>query len=343
MHALLFRTDATPATGLGHFIRVCVLAESYQGKKDLILRTDDLNLIEDSKKKFDNVFVLPIDAKVQDEIAFYSKLPIHPDTIILDVSNSLSYKMGDEFQFLLEKYSNNAKLAVIDGIKSDSLKFHCPNLICNFLITPYVGAVKSIGKYLHLCGESFYILGKNFKINYEVKYLAKHVLVTMGGSDPTDMTLSVLSELVNLPNDIQVRVVLGPLYSAIQEEELDSFLVNRLNFTKVRNPKHIELEYCWADVVISASGLAKYELAAIGVPMMLLSRNTEMRDINDAFVQTTGCLELGQIEDLTSISLVEEVQNLLLNYELRKKMSASSKLVIDGNGRERILECLLKS
>lgn len=340
MSRFLFRADAAPSLGLGHFKRVLTLAQSFEGEKILILRTDDEKLAEEAEDFFSEVHTFPVTFSILDELNFLKNLEDEHKAIVFDISNPLSYSKVRDLPKLLAFYKKMGKVAVIDGLGKDSLIHHCPELDCEFLITPYVGAQQHTGTFTHLFGEKYYILNESFRNkNYELRKEASKILITMGGSDPTDLTHRIVSALLPLPG-IQLRVVLGPLYTNEQERSLNELLKSPNNISQVRSPKDMAQEYLESDLVISASGLSKYELAALGVPMMLVSRNKEMHDVNEAFVKVSGCVDLGLIDELQSISFIDQLKRLLVDYDVRKKMSQTSRTLIDGKGCERIFSCL---
>jgi UDP-2,4-diacetamido-2,4,6-trideoxy-beta-L-altropyranose hydrolase len=106
---------------------------------------------------------------------------------------------------------------------------------------------------------------------------AKHLLVTLGGADPDNVTLKVINALsqLELP-DLQVKVVVGPanphldsLRQAISSSTINCELIN-----SVRDMPGL---MDWADFAITAAGSTCWELAVLGVPFItvILAENQE--------------------------------------------------------------------
>jgi len=344
MGALLFRGDASSSVGMGHYRRLGILARQFEGEKILILRTDDLKLESEAGVIFDNVITLPIDCTFEQEIFLISALRIKANVSVIDISNSITYSQINSFQKLVDFYHQMGNAAVIDGLGADSVLSKVTNLECDYYITPYVGAPKLRGKFQHLNSEKFFVLDPSYnEVEYEMRKVAKNVLLTMGGSDPNDMTLKIVKQLLHKNCKAHIKVVVGPLFTNDQFKSLTKELQGQSNWSIINNPSDIKQEYLWADVVVSASGLSKYELASLGIPMVLVSRNQTMHDINQSFTQKAECLDLGPIDNLTTDMWIDDVERLLLNYDQRASQSKVLKNLIDGLGAERILKCLIQN
>src|SRR5450759_2310538 len=99
----------------------------------------------------------------------------------------------------------------------------------------------------------------------------RNVLVTIGGADPDNTTGKVLEALARLPeSEIKVTVVIGP--NNPHESELRN-LTARLHAPMVlhKNVPNMPDLIADADLCVTAGGGTCWELAFMGVPMLLIS------------------------------------------------------------------------
>ncbi len=104
----------------------------------------------------------------------------------------------------------------------------------------------------------------------EIPDVARKVLVTMGGSDPDNVTLKILHALEQVElNGLEVTVVVGgnnPHYDALQAAAQRSQHAVRLEHNVTDMPALM----AWADVAVSAGGSTCWELAFLGLPSVVV-------------------------------------------------------------------------
>ena len=175
-------------------------------------------------------------------------------------------------------------------------------LDADIVINANVFGEEGSGKYY--LGPKYMILRKGFEgthINNEVK----SVLVIFGGTDPNDFTPRV----VNALRGINVKILL-PKFSNI-----------------------IEIMKS-ADVAITAAGITLYELAALGVPSIVIPQVEHQEDIARAF----PCINIGKFP---SDKLIREALKILMIYRpLREMFSRNGKKLVDGKGTQRVVKLI---
>jgi len=121
----------------------------------------------------------------------------------------------------------------------------------------------------------------------------ENVVVAMGGSDPGNLTATVLGGLALAGFRGNVEVVLGPL-NPHQDTVVELFRDLRLRGRVERNPLNFFGRLWAADVGFSALGLTTYEMAFLGVPVLLLTDddlNTQVARVYTARYETARVVE----------------------------------------------------
>jgi spore coat polysaccharide biosynthesis protein SpsF len=92
----------------------------------------------------------------------------------------------------------------------------------------------------------------------------KHILVTLGGSDPKNLTQRVLD---SIPRKYQVTVVLGPMYRHKLTPRKDVQVIRGKENTNINN---LMLKN---DILICNCGLTAYTACAVGIPAIVVPQN----------------------------------------------------------------------
>ena len=167
-----------------------------------------------------------------------------------------------------------------------------------------------------------------------------HVLVTMGGSDPRQLTYQVVSSLRLLSGPIAVRVVIGPAFTPDSrlfemEQENDS----RLRY--IRNQNNLSSLMADSHIAITAVGTTLYELAAVGVPAIVIANYAEDRQDMELYKKLGINLPLGFYRDITPLQIQNACSLFLQDITTWRSMRNKGWQLIDGQGARRIVECLL--
>jgi CMP-N-acetylneuraminic acid synthetase/spore coat polysaccharide biosynthesis predicted glycosyltransferase SpsG len=159
----------------------------------------------------------------------------------------------------------------------------------------------------------------------EIRQDPKRVLITFGGTDPAGLALRCANLLAGaIPQE--VRVVTGPAGSRegfSDEVDLASEQVSMAE------------ELMAADLAITSAGRTVYEAAATGTPVVVLAANA--REATHAHVgYESGVVFLGIGSLAEDEYIVQTVERLLGDAELRRELSGRLRASIDGLGAARI-------
>lgn len=293
MKRVVFRVDISPTIGTGHFMRMSVLADAFiEMGCECAIFTG-----EDE----------PIDYEPY-------------DIIVLD-----TYLLNDGYISLLRKprrvlvcYDDNALY-----------KYDCDiilnaNLHASELDFRYAGRKPKM-----LLGTSYALLRNEFKESEraEIREDAKNVFICFGGSDIRNFTAFVIKSLCNIP-DIQLTVALGK-HTTSDNEALEQ---KGKNIEILKNPVPLSAVMKRCDIAVTAAGSMVYELAALGLPAIVIPQADNQKLIADHLNKHGLMKALGQWDIVESNTLRDEVVNLLNNYPRRKTESEKLTETVNPHG-----------
>lgn len=161
------------------------------------------------------------------------------------------------------------------------------------------------------------------------------LLVTMGGSDPLELTLRCARALAELDPVFRARFVIGPGVenrSALAKQ----IVALRSHFETIEGADDLATEFARADLALAAFGVTAYELAAFGVPALYLCLTDDHAMSASAFEQAGIGASLGVAEDVNDPDIAQAVLSLLGSPSRRREMRSAGLMTIDGGGPARI-------
>jgi UDP-2,4-diacetamido-2,4,6-trideoxy-beta-L-altropyranose hydrolase len=252
---------------------------------------------------------------------------------------------GYHFDAAYQKYLKNAGYRLLVWDDNGRSEHYYADLILNQNIHAQESLYREKEPFTKLLlGTSYAILRREFwswrNWEREIAERAKKVLVTMGGSDPDNVTLKVVEALKEIGDEnLQIIVVVGgsnphypSLKTAIERDE------DRIQLQK--NVLDMPSLIAWADMVISAAGSTSWELAFMGAPMLLLVIAENQERIAAYLHEANTAIHLGSGGQFKASVLISTLNSLARDPQLRKEMSARGRQLIDGNGVQRVISVL---
>lgn len=280
---------------------------------------------------------------VYNTLSIANELTEHEVTFLVDNNSELAYKKIQSLNYpvLMQKDSN-----IINEIKRIK-----PNIIINDILESekeYMSQLKDLGvkiinfedssensKYAdlvinaifsekriipkHYYGHKYFILRDEFyskNITISTKQNVKNILITFGGTDPSNHTLKILSSIYNycMDRNITINVIAGIGY-----ENYDS-LTKFKNIQVFRNISNISEYMRNADIIFSSSGRTTYEIASVCTPTIVLAQND--REAKHYFPHgENGFINLGVGSNVSEELILNTFSNLEKDYKLREQMS----------------------
>jgi UDP-2,4-diacetamido-2,4,6-trideoxy-beta-L-altropyranose hydrolase len=326
-------TEGGKNIGLGHVRRCLVIAQELQ-KRDmdvLFLVNEDSSAIEWIKNKGFH-YKISFCTKLQ----FLNAAGPRKSLVVIDTKRPVA-------TFIRALKSRGYKTVLMDNItnarlEADSVIYPTAIYENNMDWKGFKGTIYGGAKYIPIA-RSFIEMrkqaaDKKLRLPYQV-------LVTMGGSDPNQLTGKIVAALLMSQVPMHIRVAIGPAFSS--DHLLDS-IANRhqQNVQFVEGKDDLSTDMAESHVAITALGTTIFELACMGVPAIIVAnyKSDEMDMI--AFKKLGIALPLGYHALISDFQIRETMVNLLENKGLWGNMSQKGKMLIDCNGAERIADIVEK-
>ncbi|HEY2069382.1 MAG TPA: NTP transferase domain-containing protein [Rhizomicrobium sp.] len=161
------------------------------------------------------------------------------------------------------------------------------------------------------------------------------LLVSMGGSDPFELTLRTARLLTALKPVFRARFVIGP-GMANKGRIARTIASLASHFETVEGAADLGAEYAASDLALVAFGVTAYELAAHGVPALYLALNADHALSASAFEQAGMGISLGVADNVLDEDISRAVWQLLSDAPRRRDMRSLGLSTIDGEGAARI-------
>ena len=337
MNQLLIRTDATARMGTGHVMRCLALAEAWHGSGGYVTflshcLNDGLTRMLDSKglTLLDTPRPHPDPADLQATLAVIEDRADDRPWVVLD-----GYHFDEHYHRALRAACS--KVMVIDDFN------HLPRYHADVLLNQNIGAehlsYSADQDTTLLLGTRYAILRSEFRNRdpgtAHFPETATNLLVTLGGSDPDNVTLKVLQALAELDVDgLQAKVVVGPANRNRETLKQYGQAAELLD-----NPAMPEL-MAWADLAISAGGTTCWELAFMGVPCLVLTLAENQEGIAEGLTRAGAAVSCGWARDVTVGRLREHLRELVLDRALREECARASQCLVDGLGVQRVIQTM---
>jgi len=345
---VLFRADGSFLIGLGHVIRCLAFAETLKshGVDSIFATRDTGSAITDliAKRGF-RFEALNENLSHQDDAAETARLAKKYDAafVMTDLSHHANVDHPDQYvSFFQAIKAAGYPVVAFDDLSHVRFPFA-------FQIIPYGGSEKSE---VHpeakgLLGPAYYIASPELvalaQKPREIRRRAEKILISLGGSDPYELTLDVVQAMFRLNHPkLELKVVVGACFSEQTKNKLKALVDDYPGICKLCYQANIPELMLWSDLAITGVGLTRYEAALTGTPILCLTREDLRNFDNDKFIGA-GTSQHLTVPGLAQNNILEkEIERLLADFDARNRMSEIGKNLIDGKGCERIISELKK-
>ncbi|MGO8795559.1 MAG: UDP-2,4-diacetamido-2,4,6-trideoxy-beta-L-altropyranose hydrolase [Candidatus Sulfotelmatobacter sp.] len=329
---LLLRADANVAIGTGHVMRCLGLAQAWQdagGRAVFATAEAPVALeqrLESEGFSIERIAEVPgemADAKATAELA----RRLHCSWLVVD---------GDRFGANFLEYLKSPGLHVLlidDFAQRESFP-------ADLILNPNLGV--SEGEYRKrvaplLLGEKYVLLRREFATPQAGRTLhekASKILVTMGGSDPENLTPRIVESLAPLGHEI--TVIVGPGYSHLAE-------VGQIGSSNVRillNSSNMAEIMAQSDLAVIAAGGTLWELLSMGCIVLSYARNFVQARVVEELEKKGVVRNLGATKDFDGVRLSAAIETLARSKELREQMSSIGRRLVDACGATRAVQAM---
>lgn len=339
MNRLVIRADAGTQMGTGHVMRCLSLAQGWLaegGGVTLLTRCESEPLL--NRIAGAGVDVVRLDGLYPEKNDLETTLDIlrrlQPSWTVVD---------GYHFDAFFQETIRQAgfKLLVVDDYA------HLPRYHAEILLNQNVYAERlSYGcdvDTLLLRGSRYVLLRPEFLVwrgrRGRKEPSGCRVLVTMGGSDPDNVTLKVIEALRQCAGQldgVEARILIGasnPNVDRLEKAVSESSAIFELLTSVWDMPGLMD----WADLAVTAGGTTCWELAFMGIPSLVMSIADNQRAVAEELGRRGVFVNLGGHEQLSSNRIADELTALARSKQLRHAMSLRGQELVDGFGADRVI------
>jgi UDP-2,4-diacetamido-2,4,6-trideoxy-beta-L-altropyranose hydrolase len=340
---LVIRADADTRMGTGHVMRCVALAQAWEergGRAQFVCSTVTPSLEARLRGEGFSVTSLPESAGSLADAAATVEVARHAGAswIVVD---------GYHFDVAYHRAIKTAglRLLILDDYG------HADRYLADLVLNQNVHAGPSLYRDREphtrlLLGTRYAMLRREFWASRlwrrSIPPVARRLLVTLGGSDPDNVTRTLIEAIAGLNVDgLQTTVLVGG--SNPHQASLDAAVRGSSRPIRIeRNVSNMPPWMQWADAAVTAAGGTLWELAFFALPSLtvILADNQEQaaRWLADRGVFPT----LGRGATVSAEAVHEPLCRLLGDGELRRKHSELAAALVDGNGVFRVVEAMQK-
>ncbi len=320
------KADGNETIGLGHIMRSLTLAKEFKKNKNIVFflskYTQGIELIE--QEGFQTF-------RVDNEEDIIKEIKQN-DIQILIID---TYNIDEEFFYNIKKHLN--KICYLDDIN----KFIYP---VDVLINGNITAEYTTYKRYHeseimLLGVKYNLIREEFKniSRRKLEHKVNKIMITTGGTDPNNLSVKYIRAILSHEqlNGLTINVIIGNTFG--NKDELKRISQDNSNVILHENPKLMSTIMLDSDIAISAGGSTLYELCACGTPTIAFIMVDNQEFIVKKMDELGYIKSIGWYHKLGKNTLLNELNKLIVDYNLRQEMSHNGQKLVDGNGAKRIV------
>ena len=329
---ILIITEANQNVASGHLLESIALYSKAVQEKNIVKLAVNSNLREEWKTYINNLDTVTYGNDLDNGIIIireYLKRESF-DVIVTDVRQLL------ESHVLQLRKNYSGLLICLD--EWGNRKLSC-DIIINNMMNEYFWNYNGSRAKIY-CGPQYLMLKSSLKKYHDkdkkISKTINKILISMGGVDIYNHTLRILQTIINNYRLKRIDVVLGGGYT--YEQEIVSCFANDKRVKIHKNIDYMFELFLEDDIAFTAGGNTLYEMAAVGIPCIVLP-TMKHEELNGMAFAEKG---YGVVIKDGELNRLEETIEFL-NYETRVKMSETGKKLIDGQGVDRVWNIVVKS
>ncbi|GAA0366900.1 hypothetical protein GCM10009092_34070 [Bowmanella denitrificans] len=330
--------DGHSQMGLGHLMRCLALAQHLQAEDIDVTFAVLPGTVPFCRARHDwvgAVLTIPEGLTQQDEIAWLNQQPAfqQADIVVLD-----GYQFNEIYRQALKQ--TGCQLALFDD-NNNSGMLHADLVINGAANAEQLGYNLSAPGAKYCLGEKFRVLRREF--TYAETSWAKRnsLLITMGGSDPANLTLPLLKALDSAGADMPIRVITGAAYPWLGQ--LQAFWAKtNLVVQHIQDCQQMADAYCHAKLVVSAAGGSQYELQATASPAFLLVVADNQAEATFYTAGQHWCRAVDCRQRVDFVALTQQVLALWQDKQALQSMHTKAMHLADLDGASRIITTMMR-
>jgi UDP-2,4-diacetamido-2,4,6-trideoxy-beta-L-altropyranose hydrolase len=338
---LIVRADASVAMGTGHVMRCLALAQAWQDQGgSCIFAMAEAGPVLQERMRSEGIEVVTITASAgsQQDAAELREAAC---------TYQASWLVVDGYQFDVE-YQRALKAAGVNLLVIDDTG-HAGAYVADLVLDQNSHATDDLYRRREpytrlLLGSRYAMLRREFKPwrgrKREIADVGRKVLVTMGGTDPDNVTVRVMHALRLLAEDtLEATIVVGG--SNPHGNELEEAVDRAEGAIRLRrNALNMPELMADADAAISAAGTTCWEMCLLGLPAIIIDVADNQRPVAQELNRLGIAIHAGGVQDTTSEAIASQLKQILASSELRTEMSKRGQELVDGQGADRVVSAM---
>ncbi|MGA8493605.1 MAG: UDP-2,4-diacetamido-2,4,6-trideoxy-beta-L-altropyranose hydrolase [Terriglobales bacterium] len=341
-NTLVIRADASVAIATGHVMRCLALAQAWQDAcGNVVFAMAESTPAIDARLRSEGMEIVRIDAppnSVEDARNVSSlMLDRQAEWVVVD-----GYRFDSEYQRNLK----NAGLRVLFVDDLGQCQHYFADLVLDQNVHANEGMYANREAYTRLLlGPRYAMLRREFKRwrqwRREIPTIGRNLLITMGGSDPDNLTWRMIEALpkISAP-DLDITVVAGgsnPQLAELRRAVTSSGVP--IHF--VGNTSQMPELMAQSDIAIICGGGTLWELLYMGCPTLSYFRTPPQGQIVAELDAMGAVHNMGPVEDFDPNSLARTAEGMIACKDCRLKMAQLGRNLVNGEGIARVLDSLL--
>jgi len=340
MVKIAFRVDANPKEGFDHLDRCLALASGLidtDPTSEILFicgnSTDHVNRIADSGFKHKD---LGTNTWLEDDLASTEEATksFEPDLLIIDKEVDEAY------------LSSLKKISPLFAILDDGM--HLKRYDADIIINPNVHAhlldYPCKEETDLLLGAEYSLLPKEFDIYQDFQRTnpdrAKQILISFEDGDPRSVSLDIVRALKPINENFHATVVVGRDFSKGEELGVEIGLDPR--FIVIQSMSDLPKRMASADLAITDSGNSFHGSIFFRLPAMLVNYRPKDAAITE-FISMNGLgIPLGEANRIDHDFIAKSIKKIIEDKPERDRISGRMTDMIDGLGRFRLADALIK-
>ena len=157
-----------------------------------------------------------------------------------------------------------------------------------------------------------------------------------------EITAKVVEEINSIDQEkLKIKIIIGPGFSRDLIDKVNNLILfTNHEYEIISQPNSIAKYVNYCDLVVSSTGLTKYEVAFLGKPSIQISIDTQHSLYNIPFSRKKISYDLGAVQELKNGDIKKSFLKIFNDFNLRSTMSKKGKKLIDGKGALRLISLL---
>lgn len=340
---LFIRADASTQIGTGHVMRCLALAQTWQdagGQAHFAAAELPDGLAARLAAEGMTLHRLDVAPGSPDDAAQTAALAqrLGASWVVED-----GYHFGTDYQHAVKEAG--LRLLAIDDYG------HADHYVADLVLNQNISADASLYASREpatqlLLGTDYTLLRREFKRwrgwQRMIPDVARNVLVTMGGSDPNNVTDKVIEALAQAPADEMEAIIVVGSSNPQQQTLTESIERSGVPLRLLHDVADMPELMAWADLAITAGGSTCWELAFMGTPGIILVLAANQAESSRLLGDRQVFVNLGDSELLSAEDIRGAWRSLSASREMRQALSQECIGLVDGQGVGRVANYLIR-